>query len=93
MKTLAVPKFTGGGSHCTARMCLSNHLICFGTLQSSNCVINTLLAQLEGLSSREAHHCLTAEHQIPDKAERIPRPSEPAQRECNDFRCFSKQEH
>lgn len=31
-------------------------LICFGTLQSSNCVINTLLAQLERLSAREVHH-------------------------------------
>lgn len=39
----------------TARMCLSKHLVCFGILQSSNCIINTPLAQLERLSSREAH--------------------------------------
>lgn len=57
-KKAAVPKFTGRmfPSHCTAGMCLSNHLVCFGTLQSSKCIINTLQAQLDRLSSREAHH-------------------------------------
>lgn len=61
VKRLAVPmpEFTGGGSHCTARMCLSKHLVCFGILQSSNCITVTPLAQLERLSSREAHHCVS----------------------------------
>lgn len=55
VKWLAVPmpEFTGGGSRCTARASLSKHLVCFGILQNSNCIINTPLAQLKRQSLLE----------------------------------------
>lgn len=42
-----MPEFAGGDSRCTSRACLPKHLVCFGILQSSNCIINTTLAQLK----------------------------------------------
>lgn len=95
VKRLAVPKFSGEGSHCTARMCLSNHLVCFGILQSSKCVINTPVAQLESLSSREAHHyisLLSIKYQTRERESH--KQDLLKQGEHKDFhRCSSKEDH
>lgn len=76
-------------------MCLSNHLVCFGILQSSKCVINTPVAQLESLSSREAHHYISL---LSIKYQTRERESHKQdllnQGEHKDFhRCSSKEDH